>query len=59
MGVNPLAAGSLQGAMQPIAPRTFSLIFDHGGIVQVAVKWHSAGLPYCSGRALVTTCESV
>jgi hypothetical protein len=55
MGVNPLAAGSLQGAMQPIAPRMFSFTFGHGGIVQVPVKWHSARLLYSSGRAPVAT----
>jgi hypothetical protein len=42
MGVDPLAAGSLKGAMQPIAPRVFSLTFGHGGVVQVPVKWGSA-----------------
>ena len=30
MGVDPLAAGSLQGAEQPIAPRMISLTFGHG-----------------------------
>ena len=31
MGLDPLAAGSLQGAEQPIAPRMISLTFGHGG----------------------------
>jgi hypothetical protein len=47
MGVDPLAAGSLQGAKQQIAPRMFFLSFGHGGIVQVLVKSDSARLPDC------------
>ena len=58
MGVDPLAAGSLQGAKQHIAPRMFFLSFGHGGIVQVLVKWDSARLPD-KHSASVTKCESV
>jgi hypothetical protein len=59
MGVDPLAAGSLKGAMQPIGPRMFSLTFSHSDIVQVPLKWHPARLPYYNGGAPVATCESV
>ena len=44
MGVDPLAAGSLQGAEQPIPPRMISLTLGRSGIVQVPVKWGSARL---------------
>ena len=60
MGVDPLAAGSLQGAKQQIAPRMFFLSFGHGGIVQVLVKSDSARLPDCGypkHSASVTKCE--
>ena len=44
MGVDPFAAGSLQGAEQPIPPRMISLTLGHSSIVQVPVKWGSARL---------------
>jgi hypothetical protein len=39
MGVDPLAAGSLQGAEQPIAPRIISLTIGHNDIVEIPMKW--------------------
>ena len=39
MGVDPLAAGSLQGADQPIALRINFSRFGHNVIAEVPVKW--------------------
>ena len=59
MGVDPLAAGSLQGAKQQIAPRMFFLSFGHGGIVQVLVKSDSARLPDCGTPNIVRPSPNV
>jgi hypothetical protein len=42
MGVDPLAAGSLQGAEQPIALRIIFLTFGHSDIGKILVHWGSA-----------------
>jgi hypothetical protein len=39
MGGDPLAAGRLQGADQPIALRISFLRFLHNVVVEVLVKW--------------------
>jgi hypothetical protein len=53
MGLDPLAAGSLQGAEQPIAPRiVVSLSLGHGGILELPATLGSARPPCCGGRSL-------
>jgi hypothetical protein len=38
MGLEPLAAGTLQGTKQAIAPRKISLSFEHGDITEVLAR---------------------
>ena len=45
MRVDPLAAGSLQGAEQPVPPRMISLTFGHSGMKWGSARLQGAGQP--------------